>query len=75
MMLKPFQIRNLHVSSTTGYKEHSDRRHGVIQLSVVDYDDLASSHPRARLTYLDDDDGDEVTVNLHPMYSCELWRS
>ncbi|KAJ5574161.1 uncharacterized protein N7459_008588 [Penicillium hispanicum] len=60
-MLKPFQVRDLHLSSDAE-GEHSDSPHGVVQISAIDYDGLASSHPRARLTYLDDDDGDQITV-------------
>lgn len=38
-------------------------RHGIVQLSTTDYDDIASNHPRARLTYIDDDDGELITVS------------
>ena len=65
MMLKPFQVRNLHLSPTANHREPFSCRHGVVQLSAIDYDDLVSNHPRAMLTYLDDDDGDQITVNLH----------
>lgn len=39
-------------------------RSGTVQISSADYDEIASQHPRARLTYLDDDDtdGDKITV-------------
>ena len=52
-MLKPFQIRNLRVSE----QELADSRSpsGVVQISSTDYDDLATTHPRARLTYIDED--------------------
>ncbi|KAJ5735180.1 uncharacterized protein N7483_000305 [Penicillium malachiteum] len=60
-MLKPFQIRDLHGSSPSNPEEPSSSQ-GVVQLSSSDYDDLASTHPRARLTYIDDDDGDQITV-------------
>ncbi|KAF4153428.1 hypothetical protein CNMCM6936_000737 [Aspergillus lentulus] len=74
-MLKPFQIRDLHGSPTQGdaYNSldclpqgnhgHSNcRRSGIVQLSASDYDEIALSHPRARLTYVDDDDGEIITV-------------
>ncbi|KAJ5188794.1 Nucleotide-binding alpha-beta plait [Penicillium cf. griseofulvum] len=64
-MLKPFQIRNLRVPSQHQPEQPADSRtsSGVVQISATDYDDLASNHPRARLTYLDDDDDDEtITV-------------
>ncbi len=65
MMLKPFQIRDLHGSSRNvddGSRRSLNPR-GVVQVSAADYDDIASNHPRARLTYLDDDDGDQITVS------------
>ncbi|KAJ5846134.1 hypothetical protein N7534_009803 [Penicillium rubens] len=64
-MLKPFQIRNLRVSTQHQPEQLADSRPsaGVVQISATDYDDLASNHPRARLTYMDDDDDDEtITV-------------
>ncbi|KAJ5209091.1 hypothetical protein N7449_003470 [Penicillium cf. viridicatum] len=64
-MLKPFQIRNLRVSTQSQPEQLTDPRTptGVVQISATDYDDLASNHPRARLTYMDDDDDDEtITV-------------
>lgn len=39
-------------------------KHGIVQLSSFDYDEIASTHPRARLTYPDDDDGEVITVSL-----------
>lgn len=65
-MLKPFQIRNLRVSTQNQPEQLADSRTpaGVVQISATDYDDLASNHPRARLTYMDDDDDDEtITVS------------
>ncbi|KAJ5384383.1 Nucleotide-binding alpha-beta plait [Penicillium concentricum] len=63
-MLKPFQIRNLRVPAHQPEQPADSRTSsGVVQISATDYDDLASNHPRARLTYMDDDDDDEtITV-------------
>ncbi|KAG2024902.1 hypothetical protein GB937_003602 [Aspergillus fischeri] len=74
-MLKPFQIRDLHGSPTQEdaynsldclpQRDHGHstcRRSGIVQLSASDYDEIALSHPRARLTYVDDDDGETITV-------------
>ncbi|PYH41902.1 uncharacterized protein BP01DRAFT_304575 [Aspergillus saccharolyticus JOP 1030-1] len=70
-MLKPFQIRDLHRSpSLSSSDETSDldhplsptRRTGIVQLSASQYDSLSSTHPRARLTYNDEDDGELITV-------------
>lgn len=94
-MLKPFQIKDLHTSSSPAPEEgvststgplREERQsydiagdalgqsrtqqggqsqsypHGVVRLSATEYDDLASNHPTARLTYIDDDDGELITV-------------
>ena len=42
----------------------SKYRNGTVQLSSSDYDEIAATHPRARLTYMDDDDGEVITVSL-----------
>ncbi|KAJ5156019.1 hypothetical protein N7492_008822 [Penicillium capsulatum] len=61
-MLKPFQVRGFCESSSES--NESSTRSGTVQISSTDYDEIASKHPRARLTYLDDDDtdGDQITV-------------
>ncbi|KAJ5661328.1 uncharacterized protein N7484_000700 [Penicillium longicatenatum] len=59
-MLKPFQIKDQQVSPPSKPVEPSGIRE--VQISASDYDNIASNHPRARLTYLDDDDGDQITV-------------
>lgn len=64
-MMKPFQIRDLHGASSQGHEEVSHRTSkGVVQVSAADYDDIALNHPRARLTYLDEDDGDQIMVGF-----------
>lgn len=65
MPLKPFQIRDLHgnLPGEAGIlSSDSSDIPGTVQISASAYDDLAESHPRARLTYLDEDDGDQITV-------------
>lgn len=66
-MLKPFQIRDLHEAPSQSQGGASTSSAGTVQISSTDYDDIATNHPRARLTYLDDDDedGDKITVTLH----------
>src|SRR5689334_1545579 len=51
MMLKPFRIRNLYGSN-----------YGVVQITAAQYNSTIISQPDAVLTYLDDDDGEVVTV-------------
>lgn len=33
-------------------------------ISAADYDNIASNHPQARLTYVDDDEEDQIVVRL-----------
>lgn len=47
-----------------GQPSQSKYRNGTVQLSSSDYDEIAATHPRARLTYMDDDDGEVITVSL-----------
>ncbi|KAL4818033.1 hypothetical protein BDW67DRAFT_158412 [Aspergillus spinulosporus] len=76
-MLKPFLVRDLHedpypqdiiedtasdLYNATDASVGSQRRHGLVQITAADYDEIAYIHPQARLTYLDDDDGDIITV-------------
>ncbi|KAL2839061.1 hypothetical protein BJY01DRAFT_219473 [Aspergillus pseudoustus] len=77
-MLQPFLIRDLHddpqqqdiVDDTASDLYNASdiisigphRRHGLVQLSAADYDEIAYIHPQARLTYLDEDDGEMITV-------------
>jgi hypothetical protein len=77
-MFKPFQIRNLHIypaeenlydSSTESVisSPHVDetqcRPSGLIHLTGPEYDGIVRDHPNAKLTYMDDDDGDIITVS------------
>lgn len=43
--------------------KQSEHSHGTVKLSSSEYDEIASTHPRARLTYVDDDDGEVITVS------------
>lgn len=85
-MLKPFLIRDLHddqLSENIVYDSESDlynatdvgsvtpqQRHGRVELSAADYDEIAYIHPQARLSYLDEDDGETITVlsSQQPFY-------
>jgi hypothetical protein len=44
--------------------ELQTRPRGIVRLSAPEYDDIATNHPRARLTYIDEDDGELITVSL-----------
>jgi hypothetical protein len=75
-MLELFQIRDLHGSPSPTATDDTDsstplpnttsdpQNRGIIQISSSDYDQIATTHPRARLTYVDDDDGETITVSL-----------
>jgi hypothetical protein len=52
MALPTFTIRDLHAPA----------QHGVIDITVTQYDDTITSHPSSVLTYIDHDDGETVTV-------------
>jgi hypothetical protein len=41
---------------------YGQARHGIVQLSVPGYDSTLKSHPDAALRYLDEDDGETITV-------------
>lgn len=51
--LRPFGIRNLN---------GTDERHGILHISSPQYDSTLKSHPDAVLTYVDEDDGETITV-------------
>lgn len=76
--LKPFQIRNLHDSpakenlydsSTESVLSHSPvedaqtKPSSLIRLSAGEYDDIVRNNPDGSLTYIDEDDGDMITVS------------
>ncbi|KAL4956476.1 hypothetical protein BDW69DRAFT_158584 [Aspergillus filifer] len=76
-MLKPFLIRDLYEDSqlhdiiedtasdlynATDVSVGPQRRHGLVQVAAADYDEIAYTNPQARLTYLDEDDGDIITI-------------
>ena len=58
-MWKPFRIRNLYFNSSD-LVDYS----GVVQLSSQQYDLEIQGTPEAVFAYLDEDDGETVTVSL-----------
>jgi hypothetical protein len=58
IMLNPFRIRNLYFNSS----DLIDCS-GVVQLSLQQYDQEIQSTPDAVFAYLDEDDGETVTVS------------
>ena len=45
------------------HRSNPSSQHGTVKLSPSEYDEIALSHPRALLTYIDeDDDGEVITV-------------
>jgi hypothetical protein len=61
-MLRPCRIRNLYFNNTPDLVDCS----GVIQLSPQQYDQEIQTTPEALFAYLDEDDGEIVTVSLRP---------
>ncbi|EEQ85725.2 uncharacterized protein BDCG_08994 [Blastomyces dermatitidis ER-3] len=37
-------------------------RHGIVRISAEEYDETIAANPLAKLTYMDEDDGDTITV-------------
>ena len=89
-VLKPFQIRNLHVypaeenlydSSTESVissspaDETQTKPSYPIQLSAGEYDKIINDHPGGALTYIDDDDGDLITVSARSYPSSQPFIS
>ena len=79
-MLGPFQIRGLQAPLSQEPEPHNvdgeePNLHGVVQVSAADYDEIASDHPRALLTYFDADDGDQITVRFSSRGHCTNWAS
>lgn len=58
-MLNPFRIRNLYFN-TSDWGDQS----GVVQISSQQYDQEVQATPDARFSYLDEDDGETVTVSM-----------
>ena len=63
-MLKPFRIRNLYFNST----DLVDCS-GVVQLSPQQYDQETRATPEALIAYIDEDDGEIITVILANVYN------
>jgi hypothetical protein len=72
-MLKPFQVRDLRLPRQIEQLSTHPNFSGIVRISTTDYDEIASNYPRARLTYLDEDedeDGKEtITVSLSCWFS------
>lgn len=62
---------NLYDSSTESVISNSPadetqaRSSSLIQLTAGEYDKIISDRPSGALTYIDDDDGDLITVSSH----------
>jgi hypothetical protein len=76
-MLKPFRIRELlHDDDDLYSASQSDQdegllsgndtriRDGIVQLTSTEYDETVTRNPAARLSYVDEDDGEHITVRL-----------
>jgi len=72
-MLPPFRIRNLRPSNSSADRNaHGERstaleapnHHSIVQVSAPEYDATVSRHPEATLKYMDEDDGEVITVRF-----------
>lgn len=68
-MLPPFRVRNLRrsISSPSGPSPSNLSiildDHPLVRITAPQYDSTISEYPDAKLRYLDDDDGEIVTVS------------
>lgn len=82
-MLGPFRIRNLgrSVSPPNRASYYSPSRRGsldaVVSITGTEYDYNTLMHPESKLLYLDEDDGEIVTVSscLHQSCKCNTLMS
>lgn len=51
------------LAPSTYHDDENQTSHRTVRISSSDYDEIANTHPRARLTYVDDDDGEVITVS------------
>lgn len=71
-MLKPFRIKDLlHdeedlYSASPTDQTPNDLRDAVVQITATQYDNTVTNNPAARLSYVDEDDGEHITVS--PIY-------
>ena len=75
-MLPPFRVRRntpypaqLHIAPTPSPPRAYDSL--AVQLSHVQYDRTVKEHPEASLKYVDDDDGEIITVS----FELHRWKS
>ncbi|KAI9876548.1 MAG: hypothetical protein M1830_006240 [Pleopsidium flavum] len=70
-MLPPFRIRNLRQSNSSADRNGhgggltavaAPNHHAIVQVSAPEYDATVSRHPEATLKYMDEDDGEVITV-------------
>ena len=66
-MLKPFRIRELlnAVDDTTPRQGdgNGNARDGVVRVTSSQYDETVTTNPEARLSYVDEDDGESIMVS------------
>ncbi|KAI9707669.1 MAG: hypothetical protein M1836_000630 [Candelina mexicana] len=60
-MLPPFKIRQLHLRNPFGPPDEGQAQI-TVRISLLDYNEVILKHPEAALSYMDEDDGEIVTV-------------
>ncbi|KLJ08499.1 hypothetical protein EMPG_16042 [Blastomyces silverae] len=72
-ILVPNKTRSDHSDASSGGKRNklthlpassspTTDRHGIVRVSAEEYDETIAANPLAKLTYMDEDDGDTITV-------------
>lgn len=85
-MLKPFRIRDLldddedrNGDDVTFVKSNENSnlepRDGIVQVTSSQYDDTVARNPEARLSYVDEDDGEAILVSLTMADCCKVRRT
>jgi hypothetical protein len=61
---KNVPVAPLSLVANDGTVKSRTPRSGVVHLSAPQYDEIVTTHPKAALTYMDEDDGEVIAVSL-----------
>ena len=61
---RPAPVAPLSLVVNDGTVKSRTPRSGVVHLSAPQYDEIVTTHPKAALTYMDEDDGEVIAVSL-----------
>ncbi|ODH48428.1 hypothetical protein GX48_05405 [Paracoccidioides brasiliensis] len=58
----PSEARSKKSANDSVPSMRNKHRHGIVRVSAEEYDETIAAHPQAKLSYMDEDDGDIITV-------------